>query len=379
MEISGLREQIDKVDKELLELLAKRYKLSTDIANAKRSQNVPLLDSDREREILQFVHEQLPEGTPLELVENIFRTLLKETRRQLQRPVSKTMLEPRKIAIIGLGLIGGSLAKALSATEIGHTLTGVDLTDRLETPRRSKLFQALYAPDEGNLAVADADIVFLCTPIEDAIDLLPRLKKDAPEGCIITDVCGFKQRIVEAADNVFKGEGSPLFVGGHPMSGRETAGFETSSPDLFRDRPWILTPHPKSDVEPLKELQRVLQSIGAVIRLLTPEDHDRTVVTVSHLPQLASVALTMAIGGRDRGVAGTGLMDMTRLAKSPVALWNALLKERRAQEIDELQRLRAYLTELEIALALNEPLDKWFGRAHAHRQVIELAAKNPEQ
>ncbi|MDC1141641.1 prephenate dehydrogenase/arogenate dehydrogenase family protein [Planctomycetota bacterium] len=378
MDITTLRKDIDSVDQDLLGLLAKRYALSKKVASTKREQEIPLLDANREHEILQFVHQNLPEEIPLELAENFFRCILKETRRQLQRPVSKTLLEPRKIAIIGLGLIGGSLAKALSATEVGHLLFGVDVSERLDAPSKSGLFESLHSPDYGQNAVKDADLIFLCTPVDEAIKLLPRIKADAKPGAIISDVCGFKEKIVNAAEDVFTDDDGPFFVGGHPMSGRETAGFETSTPDLFRDRPWVLTPRPKANIEPLKELQRTLQGIGAVIRLLTPDEHDRTVVTVSHLPQLASVALSMVVGGRDRGISGSGLMDMTRLASSPVALWNSLLMERRSQEIDELQRLRAYLTELEIALALKEPLDKWFARANKHRKAMELAAHNPE-
>lgn len=92
---------------------------------------------------------------------------------------------------------------------------------------------------------------------------------------------------------------------------------------------------------------------------------------VSHLPQLVSTALMLAVAGRDQGAAGPALMEMTRLAASPAAMWNELVRELRPELIGELQRMQSYLTELEIAINFNEPLDKWFQRANALRKRLE--------
>jgi prephenate dehydrogenase len=119
--------------------------------------------------------------------------------------------------------------------------------------------------------------------------------------------------------------------------------------------------------------------MGAAIQLLTPDEHDRIVPAVSHLPQLCSIALMLAIGGRDHGIAGPALRDMTRLAESDGELWDDLLNGCRDQAVGEVQRLRAYLTELEVALGLKEPVAHLFKRANQlRREMIESSVVSPE-
>ncbi|MCC6465292.1 MAG: prephenate dehydrogenase/arogenate dehydrogenase family protein, partial [Planctomycetes bacterium] len=303
--------------------------------------------------------------------EAVMQALLHALRRLTRVRSAARLVAPRRIAIIGLGLMGGSLAAALKRAQPAHALAGVDEAGRLERPRGSGLFTTLHEPSGGAAAVADAELVFLCAPWRTNLKLLPQIARDAGRSAVITDVGGLKREVCESAATVFAGPDAPLFVGGHPMAGKARGGFENASADLFEERAWVLTPSRDTPIEPLRLLKQVIESTGAIVQLLRPEEHDAAAVAVSHLPQLAAVALMLCAGGRDRGMAGPGLLDMTRLAASPAAQWNDLLGARSPEVIAEIQRLRAYLSEFEIALSLREGLDKWFDRANALRRELE--------
>lgn len=372
MGIDELRQRMDALDGELLQLLARRAELSIEIARAKREQNLPARDHAREQQMLDRARETAPAPLTPQAAETCLRAALEATR-PLAQMGSATKPPARRIAILGLGLIGGSIARALKQSNPEHTLRGVDAPPRLDEPRASGLFASLHEPEQGKAAVADAEVVFLCASPKVNLRLLPHLCADLAPDAVVTDVGGTKTEICQLARKWFKGKTGPWFIGGHPMAGREVSGFAASDPCLFADRPWVLTPRHSVALEPMKLLQGLIESTGARLALLTPEDHDRTVVAVSHLPQLVSLAIAMCVGGRDRGIAGPALREMTRLADSPPALWNELLRSRSELVTIELQRLRSYLSDLEMAVAFGEDLTRYFVRAADMRRRLDPA------
>lgn len=371
MDIAQLREHIDRVDAELLLLLERRLKLALQIAALKREQGLPAYDAAREEAMLQAGRERAAgELAPAEAAE-FLHGVLQQSRRWVARRAAGEGVKPLRITIIGLGLIGGSLALALKRASPAHVLRGVDLAERLAEPGRGGLFDSLHPPEEGAAAMDKADVVFLCTHLARTLELLPRVAEDTPTTAVVTDVCGVKRVITAAADKAFAGPSEPWFVGGHPMAGGALGGFQHARADLFEGRPWVLTPTPHDPPERLQSLCSLIESIGARVVLLSPDEHDQAMAVVSHLPQFVSTALMLAVAGRDQGAAGPALMEMTRLAASPAAMWNELVRELRPELIGELQRMQSYLTELEIAINFNEPLDKWFQRANALRKRLE--------
>lgn len=282
----------------------------------------------------------------------------------------------KKAAIIGLGLVGGSIAKALKERAPEIELTGVDLPERLALPGQSGLFTSLHEPAKGAAAVRGAEVVFLCTPLATHQELLPLLQRDADPGAVVTDVSGLKRETCRTAREIFEPGRTASFIGGHPLAGKERAGFANADGNLFRGHPWILTPASDAPTEKIALLRELIEGMGAEVILMGPAEHDELIVAVSHLPQLVSVALILAVGGRAGGLAGTGLKAMTRLAGSPGALWDPLLAGARRQVIGELQTLRSYLTEMEMALGLNEPLHKWFDRANELKARMDAARDN---
>lgn len=368
MDIPALRSQIDAIDADILRLVAQRFALAEQVNVSKAEQGLPLLDAARESEMIAAARASArPPLTP-DNAEDALRSILNLSRRWVYGRSAAAKARTSRICILGLGLIGGSLARALKHANPAHQIAGLDLPDRHALPAGSGLFSGLFVPDDGAAAVSNADVVFLCAPPARNLELLDALRRDVPATAVVSDVTGLKLEIMERAEQLgFNGAG-PAFVGGHPMAGSEVTGFEASRTDLFTDRAWVLTPRPNAAIEPLQRVRELAESAGAYVELMSPEEHDRVIVTVSHLPQLVSVALMLTVAGRDRGISGPALREMTRLAGSSVRLWNELLAEVRPQAVSELQRMRAYLTELEIALSFREPLDKWFDRAASLRK-----------
>lgn len=247
-----------------------------------------------------------------------------------------------KVAIFGLGLVGGSLARALARR--GYSLSGVDPSAAaLAAARRSRAFALVTRSPERGLA--GANIVVLAAPPRANLALLRRLARRArgaprqrSRRLIVTDVSSVKRSICALAASLPGVD----FVGGHPMAGRERSGFGASHASLFRGRPWILTPTGSRRAR--RVIRRIVLDAGARPVALSAAEHDRAMAFLSHLPQLVSWALLDAVrrdavAGARLSLAGPAFVDMTRIAKSPRRLWREILGQNR----DELKRaLRAF-------------------------------------
>jgi prephenate dehydrogenase len=241
----------------------------------------------------------------------------------------KTVRRPT-VAIAGLGLIGGSLAKAL--TRAGYRVIGVDAPARTRAARRAGAIAASVPSVAA--AARDAGVLVLAAPPAANLRLLREAARAASPALVITDVASVKRPIAAAARRLRLAR----FVGGHPMAGRERSGFGASSADLFRGAPWILTP---SAAGPRRVVARIARDVGARPVVVPEAAHDRAMAYLSHLPQVVAWALAAAARGdrvtaRLLRLAGPGFRDMTRLAGSPRALWREIL----AQNASEVARAR---------------------------------------
>jgi prephenate dehydrogenase len=256
-----------------------------------------------------------------------------------------------RVAIVGVGLIGGSFALALRQVGFRGEIVGVSSS--------ATLAKALAAGviDQGlplNDAVAQADLVYLAQPIERILETLGSLDAHLRPGALVTDAGSTKAMIcARATDTLSKGR----FVGGHPMAGKEARGVEAAEADLFRSRPYVLTGR-----DP--ELERWIEAIGARLVLLDPEEHDRLIAVASHLPQLMSTALATVIADQPgaSNVAGPGALDMTRLAMSSYEIWHDILSTN-ARSIDAA--LQTFIQRLEsLRLQLRSPeMERIFEKA----------------
>jgi prephenate dehydrogenase len=230
------------------------------------------------------------------------------------------------VAIVGLGLIGGSLARALSAR--GLRVLGVD---RPEVVRRARAVRAIARAGATVAEAAGAPMVVLAAPPRANLALLRTIARHLAPGTVVTDLGSVKAPICRVA----RAHGLGTFVGGHPMAGTERSGFEASDARLFRGHPWILTPDGASPAA-VAAVRRLVRTAGARPHVMKADEHDRTVAFLSHAPQLLAWALDAAargdaVSGRHLALAGPGFRDMTRLAKSPRPLWREILAENRAE------------------------------------------------
>jgi prephenate dehydrogenase len=245
----------------------------------------------------------------------------------------------RSVAIVGVGLIGGSFGLALRKAGFTGEILGVSSVRSLE---EALLVGAIDRGASLEEAAGTADLLFLSQPIYGIIETLGKLDPMVRPEALVTDAGSTKQRIGEEAKRSLR---RCRFVGGHPMAGKELRGAAAADADLFRGRPWVLT---EAIEHPLRQW---ISAFGAREIILDPAQHDRLVAWSSHLPQLTSTALAavLADAAPDAAkVAGPGLIDSTRLAMSSFDLWRDILETNEAQVgaaldayIRKLQMLRA--------------------------------------
>lgn len=281
-----------------------------------------------------------------------------------------------RIGIVGLGLVGGSIAMAARRLWPRALVVGVDRNEVLEAAQRLHAID-VAADDLGMLK--EVELVVLAAPVGENIRLMGELA-DAVDGeAVVTDVGSTKQAIVAAARAL---PPRLAFVGGHPLAGAARGGIAHASAELFRDRPWILTPiEPVAGGEPaaLARVETFVRALGARPVVMSPADHDRLVAWTSHLPQLAASALMAVVGEAvsDEGLAlaGPGLRDTTRLASSPARVWADICRTNRAAVGEALDTLIARLGELREHLEDPTAIERLFERAGRWRARLDEATR----
>jgi prephenate dehydrogenase len=292
-----------------------------------------------------------------------------------------------RLALLGFGLIGGSVARALRGGAHGESLEVEEIVawspsgaGPAAARRDGVIDEVVPAPDA---AVAGADLIVLAGPAPDILAQLDELagpwrgllRPDA----VITDVASTKAAIVERAAAL-----ALPFVGGHPMAGREASGYEASTADLFVDRPWVVVP--SDDAIAVGRVEALAAATGARPRRMTATDHDEAVAAVSHLPLVVAAALVEAVaGGLDKaredwplvaGLAASGWRDMTRLARGDttmgagIAVTNGPRIARRIRDLVEV--LDSWAADLERAEGLDR--EAVAGRLRSARDRLEASS-----
>jgi prephenate dehydrogenase len=236
-----------------------------------------------------------------------------------------------RATILGTGLIGGSFALALRKYTSDIHITGWDRPEIIfEAQSRGAIDHAF----SGELAPAleNADLVYIALPIGATVDLLPEVARLASPNTLITDACSTKVRITEDAADLFSEDSTALFLGGHPMAGRELSGIAHADADLFRNNTYALIGATSDQTAPrISAFVKILQKIGARPLWLGAQQHDYAVGLISHLPQLAAVVLASFLydhldeNGLPITLAGPGLRDSLRLAGSPYSTWRDIV------------------------------------------------------
>ena len=274
----------------------------------------------------------------------------------------------RSIAIVGLGLIGGSIALAVRQRWPSCQITAVDDKPVLDQALARRAVDTVAADVS---ALNSVDLIVLAAPVGQNVALLKDIARTITVPVVVTDVGGTKRPIVES--------GRPIpahvsFVGGHPLGGSEKGGFEFARADLFARRPWILTPDAATNPIALEQLSRFVTGLDALPTTMNAEEHDRLMALVSHLPQLTVSAL-MQVVGRAAGedglpLAGQGLVDTTRLASSSASVWKDICASNADAIGPALDLLIERLKDVRADLRRGDAVDALFEDAGLWRSIL---------
>lgn len=287
-----------------------------------------------------------------------------------------------QITIIGVGLIGGSLASAFSRENIGQKIVGVDIDlESLQYALNREIIDEGFSDiREG---IEKADLIIIAVPVGNITSILDDIKDHAREGSLVLDVGSIKGEVIKQAEVLLTERPDLFFVGGHPMSGSERKGVGWSDPDIFQDAPFILVPLNKTPASKMVGLAQIIERIGGRVKVMDGDVHDWQVGYISHLPHLIAPALVNTITRREDhqeifDLSAGGFRDTTRIAASQPELWvDICFSNRENLEyifdsfLEELFKVKAMLTKED-----REGLFSYFQKA---RQLkIELAEEGSD-
>jgi prephenate dehydrogenase len=294
-----------------------------------------------------------------------------------------------RVSILGSGLIGGSFALALRKYTQGIHISAWDRSDTVVHAKERGAADEVFS-GELKPAIQNADLIYVALPISTTLDILPEIARHAPAHALVTDACSTKVRIVQAAEELFPSGSGPIFLGGHPMAGKELAGIANADAELFRGATYAFIGETSSSVDDaaarsgeaadptlhspgesrtaaelcndprVSAFLKIVEKLGARPLWLGAQQHDYAVGLASHLPQLTAVALAAFLydhldeNGLPITLAGPGLRDSLRLAGSPYATWRDIVLTNREVLSASLDLFARRLDELREKLASRE-------------------------
>lgn len=244
------------------------------------------------------------------------------------------------VAVVGPGLIGGSIGLGLRRRDVAERVVGIgrracSLDEALEV---GAVDVATMDMEEG---VRGADLVILATPIRAISAVIPTVARYMHHNAVLTEVASTKRSVITTIRTGLAERSDIIFIPTHPMAGSEQRGATHASDDLFEDSVCIFTPLPETAPSALKKLKDMWKTLGTVPYEMTPEEHDRTVATVSHLPHLAASCVARCVNAREGQFAGGGFIDTTRIASGDPRLWRDICES----NADEVHDVLAHLIE----------------------------------
>jgi prephenate dehydrogenase len=281
----------------------------------------------------------------------------------------------QRMAIIGVGLIGGSLARVLSDKgEVGEVV-GIgrgeaNLQQAVELGVIDRYFRDPLAGVEG------ADLVFLATPVCSIVETVARIAPALAPGCVITDGGSVKGEIVTACEKLLPS--GTFFVGGHPIAGTENSGVAASFAKLYEGKRCILTPTDRTDGAALRKVARMWEIAGSEVVFMDVDKHDRVVAAISHLPHMVAYSLVNAVGGYDRfpenilNYSAGGFRDFTRIASSDPVMWRDIALMNREAILEMMDFFAGRFATLRnlVASGDGKGLEDFFARSKQNRDAI---------
>ncbi|MBW2451558.1 MAG: prephenate dehydrogenase/arogenate dehydrogenase family protein [Deltaproteobacteria bacterium] len=281
----------------------------------------------------------------------------------------------KKLAVVGVGLIGGSLALALKRAKAVDHVVGIG-----RGPQNLEKALALGVVDsitqDLTSGVCNADVVFLATPVLSIGPIAEQIMPHLKPGTIITDGGSVKQSVIQAIEPILRDD--VHFVPGHPIAGTENSGAEAAFPTLYQDRRCILTPTPLTSEHALAFIQQMWELVGSEVVIMDVEKHDRVLAAISHLPHMVAYALVNAVGAYDRydenilEYSAGGFRDFTRIASSDPQMWRDIALTNRAALLEMMDQFEKFFTDLKHDIANGDArlLYDFFYRSKQSRDEI---------
>ena len=252
-----------------------------------------------------------------------------------------------KVAIVGTGIIGGSIALGIKKNKISPEVVGVS-----RHAASLALAKKIGAIDLGSRDLAilkGADLVILAAPVEVILKIAPRIKKIIGPECVVTDVGSTKAEIVSKLSRIFAN-----YIGSHPLAGSEKRGVGNARADLFKDSLCILTPVKNTSALALKKARMLWQLLGAKTALIGPKAHDKALAFTSHLPHISAFSLMNSVPHGFFKFAASGLKDTTRLASSEAQLWADIFFTNKKNILDAVGQMERNLALMKTAVRKND-------------------------
>jgi len=275
----------------------------------------------------------------------------------------------KNISIIGLGLIGGSIAKALKNCDESFFISAYDKDEVLTKAENEKVINSKLDSPESAI---DSDLIFLSLPLENNLQVFKQLSPKLKKGSIITDVSGIKLAFQKVWDEL-NSEGT--YIGGHPMTGKENGGYENSDPLLFENSVYIVTEDLNQNIL-YQNFRKIIEIIGANILFIPAKQHDVIAASVSHLPQLLAVTLVNTASLKTDeynflDLAAGGFRDLTRIASSDYKIWDEVIKQNKMQIISAIEEFSYEL----------ENVKKWVSNESSQNiaNYFEIARKSRDE
>ncbi len=282
----------------------------------------------------------------------------------------------KRITIVGVGLLGGSLAKACRERKLVERIVGFGRNaQRVQRAVDHKVVDVGTTDIE--MAVADADLVVLCSPVNTLADRLQEMAPHLKDGCVVTDVGSVKGPVVKALDEAIPD--NAFYVGSHPIAGGEKSGFDASTADLYEGAQCIVTPTGKTNADAQQRIIEFWEQVGMRVEILDADEHDVIYAAVSHLPHVVAYALMNTVGAVSTpshsevlSLSAGGLRDITRIASSDPVMWRDICLANRDHLLDLIGKFENTLGEIrsQIERGDGEGLKTTFKNANGHRSSL---------
>ncbi|MFC1493123.1 prephenate dehydrogenase [candidate division KSB1 bacterium] len=279
----------------------------------------------------------------------------------------------KKTAVIGVGLLGGSVAGAFKKYNISEEIAGISRSDASFRAAEQGLIDKAYSYSDLNKGIEDADLVVLALPIMKIVRIIPEVIDLVKPGCVITDVGSTKTDIIRTANENLKDE--VYFIGGHPMAGSEKTGFEAGSDDLFVNRPYAIVGSDNAPDERISDYRKMVEGIGARPVMIDARSHDRIVAGISHLPHVISIALMNLIGGMNKTdpsyyeLSGPSFHEMIRISGSSYSVWEDIISSNKDILKEFIDDYISQLRDIRDTIGCNE-LEHYFTNSNSCRNEL---------